>query len=162
MSGTGKREPWLTGIVVTIILFMGTLITGTAILLNQDVNVVSEDYYEVDRHFEENRTRRERGIALEPPPRVEVLSSGQVRVEFPVEEMTDGPEGTLHLYRPSDRALDLMVPLDLQPDGQQVIQLGERPDGYWNWELEWTQAGIGYSLEGKLFIPTSVTPPGGK
>ena len=148
-----KVEPWLIGTVAFIVLFLVGMIALVIFLFNQDVNMVTDRYYEKDLRYEDQMDRISRGQKLESPPELGYVSPGLIRLSFEPGALSANHSGELQIYRPADHNDDLFVALDLQGDTLQEIVFRDQPSGLWRWKLTWTNDQTEYYLENSFFVP---------
>jgi hypothetical protein len=142
---------WGTGIVIGIIIFIVLIVTMTIIFMNQDVNLVTDKYYEKSLKYQDEIDKQSRTNALNEE--VKIIFSGQeVSILFPVDYMTENISGEIYFYRPSNPQLDFELPLHPGEDGSQVIPTQRLEKGFWRLKLNWTMGGNGYYNERAITI----------
>lgn len=139
-------------IVITTGFVVGILIL-VVVMFRQDVNMVTDHYYEKDLKFELQRDRIARANRLSEKPGLSFSAPDKLILTFPVDLLQDGYSGELQIYRPSDDEYDRFVPLSLQGDTLQVIHFASQPSGLWRGKLNWTNNGEEYYLEQPFFVP---------
>ncbi|OKL41526.1 FixH family protein [Pontibacter flavimaris] len=134
MSTKDKKNSftlWPYAIVVAMVLFMSYIAMFVYKAMNQDVDLVSKDYYEKEIKYQDQIDRVKRTQAL-----------GDVIVEYKAGEQTlllqlpatyrgMNPSGTITLFRPSDDKLDKQVPLQLGRDQSQLLEVSDLASGIW-------------------------------
>ena len=91
---------WGTGILLSIIIFMIILVGLVYIFMNQDVDLVTQDYYgkelkyqkQIDKINNTNEMGKEVGIAI---------LDNFVHLTFPDSVFDKKASGTVYFYRPS-------------------------------------------------------------
>ena len=113
---------WGTSIVLVIIGFMTFIlyfvIKGYYV---QQVNLVTDDYYNQGLKHDEMNEWKQNAILLSSDLIIEVIDQDLV-ISFPTELNTDSTEGTVLLYRPNDSKFDIVVPIVLDDNSKMTIQ----------------------------------------
>jgi hypothetical protein len=142
---------WGTGIVIGIIVFVTISITMTIIFMTQDVNLVTDKYYENSLQYQDEIDKQSRTRALNED--VEISFNGQtINILFPMDYLKKSISGEIYFYRPSNPALDFKVPLSLSETGNQVIPTQRLEKGFWRLKLNWTMDGNGYYNERAITV----------
>ena len=144
MAAKNETAPrWLWGIILVIVVFVMVLVLVAVFAFQQDVNMVTDHYYEKDLNFEKHQERLRRTRALDQQPRVEYMAEEKLlRVAFPVGLLSAGASGAVHIYRPSDAQQDRHFDLALEGDTLQVIPVRSLSKGLWRTRLSWQSAGL--------------------
>ncbi len=148
-----KNGRWPLGIGIVVVLFVLSLIVFLVFALNQRVNLVEDDYYEKDLRYQQQieRIQRTRKEAAQPEVRY-IKTSRQLYLRFRLKNDPQSLEGTLHIFRPSDSRMDRKIPLKLNAQAIQFINLSDLPPGYWKLKLDWVNGGAEYYHEQDLII----------
>ena len=142
---------WGTGILITIIVFMVITIGTVVFLMNQDVDLVTSDYYNKGIQHQTQIERVNRTNEM-----VEKVSinqgNGFVAFNFPKTLSQKRFEGTIQFYRPSDSKKDFSIPLSIDTSGQQIISTQSIAKGLWKVKVDWTQDSVEYYKESSFVI----------
>ena len=142
---------WGAGLVVAFVLFAVLIIAMVVISMRQNIDLVSEDYYDRELRHEEQVQKSRRTSALGDSLKVET-SQQSVTVRFPGEYARMHPEGMVTFYRPSDKTKDFSRPLELDSTGTLHVSLAGMDPGIWKLKLEWTWSGTEYYREETVVI----------
>ncbi len=145
-----KLPGFLTGIVVSILLFVGFLITFLFYSFRQDVGLVREDYYTADLKYQEQIDRLSRTSMLDESPEISFTPGLGIVIALNNPDAT----GQILLFRPSDSSLDKTIPLQIT-DGFQVVPLKSLKDGLWIVKLSWVHEENEYYAEEKVVVRSS-------
>jgi hypothetical protein len=146
-----KKLSWGTGILISIIVFMSITILTGIYLMNQDVQLVTENYYEKDLKYQNQIDKLNRTAALEE--NVEIKFDGSaVEIIFPESFQNKRISGEVYFYRPSERKKDFKIPLTLTPDLKQIIPVTRIDKGFWRIKLNWNMEGKEYYNERAITI----------
>ncbi|MFN3760953.1 MAG: FixH family protein [Algoriphagus aquaeductus] len=139
---------WGKGILLTIIAFVGFILTLVVISVRQDdIHLVTENYYEKEIKYQDHIEREKSAAALDREVLVFDLASKSMILDLPV-----GAKGSLQLFRPSDARLDQILPLDIKSEGKTTIPLEKLKSGYWRVQLTWTENGVDFYEESKITL----------
>ncbi|MCU0357537.1 MAG: FixH family protein [Cyclobacteriaceae bacterium] len=141
---------WGKGIVVAFVLFAAFLAVMVTIMMRQDVDLVSKQYYRDDLRFQEQLERKQNTEQLEFKPVISVEGSEYLKVYFPSVSYVEG--GTLRLFRPSSEKLDQQFKLSASADSVQVFLLKTPERGTYRVKMEWKMEGREYYLEQVIYL----------
>jgi hypothetical protein len=142
---------WGTGILLSIIVFMMILIGIVYVFMNQDVDLVTQNYYgkelkyqkQIDKINNTNETGKHVGIALQ---------NNFVQLTFPDSVFARKASGTIYFYRPSGSKKDFSVPMAVSVNNTQVINAAALDKGLWRVKVEWGMDGKDFYSEKSLMI----------
>ena len=139
---------WGARIVVSFIVFAAIIISMVVISMNQDINLVAEDYYKQEIEYEDQIQRIRNTQALQDSPEINLVRANpSVVIQFPKNLSENIKEGYVHLFRPSDSNLDKKYYLKLDETGSQQISLAGYSKGLWKVKLYWEDQDLEYYLE---------------
>lgn len=142
---------WGTGILITIIIFMVITIGTVVFLMNQDVDLVTSDYYKKGIHHQEQIDRVNRTNLMDEP--VQINSEKDfVRFIFPKSFVQKRLNGTIQFYRPSNSKKDFSLPISIDTTAQQIVSTQNLEKGYWTVKLNWSQDSVEYYKETSFVI----------
>jgi hypothetical protein len=143
---------WGTGIFLFYTLFALGLVFQVYKSTQYDHSLVVDDYYEHDIHYQEQYVRKVNAQALSEPVAIRLLpDERQVVIDFPAEVIQ--PQGTVLLYRPSDKRFDQQIPLVMDRNGQMKIGIEELLVGRWAVRITWAENGKEYFVEDEVNVP---------
>lgn len=142
---------WGTGILIVIIIFLIVTISTTVFLMNQKVDLVSNDYYNKGIEHQKQIDRINRTNLMNDKVSI-VLEKDFIRFSFPDKFYQSNYSGSVKLYRPSDSNKDFTVELKVDSSGQQLISTSNLLKGYWKAEVEWVQDSVDYYKESAFII----------
>ena len=113
-------------------------------------DLVSRDYYRDEIRYQQ-RIDSEKRAQKDPYAPTVVLdkSDRTCIVHFPG---TPPENGTLMLYRPSDAKLDRTIPVQLDGQQNQSLNLADAAAGLWRLRIEWTRSNETYFSEEVLIL----------
>jgi hypothetical protein len=139
---------WGKGILLTIIAFVGFILTLVVISVRQDdIHLVTENYYEKELKYQDQIDRETSAAGLDREVLVFDAVSKSMVLDLPV-----GAKGDLKLFRPSDERLDQELSLDILEEGKTTVPLEKLKAGYWKVQLTWTENGVDFYQEKKISL----------
>ncbi|MCX6158754.1 MAG: FixH family protein [Ignavibacteriota bacterium] len=133
-----------------IAVFFGTFVlitTGvTVYLMNQKVDIVTENYYEKELKYQEQIDKVTRTRALKES--VEITNTGkELIIKFPNLPDKNQTKDFISLYRPSDDSKDVKIPILTDTSKTQLVSVDRLVKGYWKAKINWTSGGSEYYYE---------------
>ncbi|HSL89068.1 MAG TPA: FixH family protein [Ignavibacteriaceae bacterium] len=141
---------WGTGIVIAIVIFMALTIATVIFMMNQDVDLVSSDYYEKGIKYQEQIDMENRSQRLKDNVKME-WSGNLFEISFPDEFEDQAISGEIFFYRPSDSKKDFRLPLNIT-DLKQYIPVQGLEKGLWRVKLNWNLKNKDYYYSETSFI----------
>ncbi len=131
---------WGTGMVLVLAAFISFIMYFVVTMLTNkdyDQDLVVEDYYKAELHYQEEIDAEENALALKE--NVYVLNkNGAWNVVLPEDINLTEIEGVIHLYRPSNKVLDFEIPLTGLETNEVIIPDEKMINGRWNIMVNWT------------------------
>jgi len=142
---------WGNGIVIAFGVFMSVNLLTAVYLMNQDVNLVSEDYYDEEIKYQQQIDRMERTSRLEKKQIVS-FDGSIVKIKIPKSVLSKRLTGEIYFYRPSNSKSDIKIPLITDTLGVQVIPVERLEKGLWTIKVNWLSIGKEYFSEDRILI----------
>lgn len=108
----------------------------TIIFMTQDVNLVTDDYYEKTLTYQDEIDKKSRTKALNEEVKIN-FNGKMISILFPSDYLNKNISGEIYFYRPSNPALDFKIPLQLSQEGIQVIPVERIEKGFWRLKINW-------------------------
>lgn len=144
---------WGTGIVIAFALFMTFILYFVFEVQSNskyDNDLVVEEYYKHDSHFQDEMSRIQNAHDLQQKPSITHDSEG-VKIIFPVVFESDKIKGNILLYRASNKKFDFNTPIALA-NSALVIPKSKLIKGQWNVNMEWQYEGKKYLSKEVIYI----------
>ncbi len=140
------RIHWGGGIAGVFVLFVIAVLAMVYMAMKKDVDLVSDQYYIREIHYQDqiNAIRRTQALDVQP---VIAATAGDIAVRFPSRFFGTHVTGQVVLYRPSDSHKDLMFPLVLDSALSQHIPTQRLLPGFWKVQVSWQHEGAEYYSE---------------
>jgi hypothetical protein len=149
---TARKSRWGTGIVLVLVVFLVVMLSVVGYLMTQDVNLVTEKYYEKEIAYQGRIRALERTRALGSEVRIET-GPGAIIVRYPATLALSTLDGRVLLYRPSGRTSDRVLPAIADSAARQVIPFSGLSSGLWRAQVQWIVRGEEYYLEQPFMVP---------
>ncbi len=142
---------WGTGIFIFIILFMSACAAFFIFANRQDNSLVESDYYAKGLKYEEVLQKIRNTAALKEAPGIQ-FAKGWLDIRYPADMKGRVVEGSVFLYRPSDRTFDLVIPLAFDTALLQHIPSASLHKGKYIIKLDWTMNGKSFYFEKEIYV----------
>ena len=144
---------WGYKIFFTFLVFGAMIITMVVISVRQDVNLVSEDYYQKELDFQSqiDKSRNYNNLS-EKPEFIFNKEDGSCILSFPDELVKTSIKGTVHFYRPSSSVHDKIFSLDLEGNTSVEMDINGLIEGMWKIKVDWTDGNQGYYFEKPVYL----------
>jgi len=142
---------WGTGIVIVFAIFMGVTVSTAVYLMNQDVNLVADDYYDQEIKYQQQIERIKRTNKLDEK-NIIAFNGSAINVTIPESLISRDLTGEIYFYRPSDQKSDIKIPLYPDTLGVQVIPVSSLEKGLWAVKVNWLTGDNEYFAEERIFI----------
>lgn len=130
---------WGWGIVIGMTAFIGFIlffITKMVTDKKYDYDLVTEEYYKKEMYYQQEIDAEKNLQLLSTAIKSKKTEEGWLLL-FPEDFPTSGVDGTVNLYRTSNKKLDFKLPLVLE-DQQLLIPDHQLLEGRWNIIIDWT------------------------
>ncbi|GAA0762529.1 FixH family protein [Psychroflexus lacisalsi] len=144
---------WGTSIVIAFVLFIGFIMFMVVQMLSNkelEYDLVVESYYQKELTFQEDLDSAQNAADLENQVNIAMISEG-LQIIFPSDFDYSEIEGEVFLYRPSDKALDFTVQLQLE-NSEYVLPRSLMEAGKWEVNLKFNHKGEDYFIQQKIQI----------
>jgi len=143
---------WPYGLIIFYCSFVVAMI-GLVVYLSfsPDEDLVSDNYYARSLTYQTHIDSLKR--TAEATDKLSIVhdeKTGTLLIQAP-SDLRTGTTGTVVLYRPSDAKQDTLLPLALNAQGVQTVDMSNRSKGAWRVKLSWQHAGLDYYREETIF-----------
>lgn len=143
---------WGTAIFLFFVLFVGACIAFIIFTQRQKWNMVEDNYYEKELRHEEKLVKMRNSAALSGQVTC-TLSGDGLEVAYPADLRGETLTGTLHVYRPSDETLDVLVDVNPDTSFRQHVPASRLKHGKYIVKLDYKAGGKAYYQEKEIFVP---------
>ncbi len=147
-----KTINWGKGITLAIAVFVIATLSVVSYIISLDFYLVNNNHYEEGVNYQNTIDSRNRTAELDE--QVVVLFDEEreaLKVVFPESILENAQEGTMHLYRPNDSALDLSLNIEFEAGDTHVIPMARMEKGKWVLTINWKMNDLDY-IEEKVII----------
>ncbi|MCU4173507.1 FixH family protein [Carboxylicivirga sp. N1Y90] len=142
---------WGHGIFLAIVLGASGLATLVFITTRERIDMVTEEYYPKELKYQDQISKIINYQAL--AKKVEVSSDNDLVISFPeITGSADGIEGEVHIYRPSNKALDIERTVALDSAFSMSIAKKHFKAGKYELMIEWQANEVAYFTKLPLYI----------
>ncbi|MCC9064230.1 FixH family protein [Flavobacterium piscisymbiosum] len=144
---------WGTGIVIAFALFMSFILYFVFEVQSNskyDNDLVVEEYYKHDSHFQDEMARIQNAHDLQQKPSIVYTENG-VKVAFPATFENDKVKGNILLYRPSNKKFDFDTQIALT-NSSLLIPQKKLIKGRWDVNMEWEYKGTKYLSKEVIYV----------
>lgn len=142
---------WGHGIIAAFTLFAAYILFLVFSCIDQDVNLVAEDYYAQEVAFQDRINNTENALSIKDEISVKHEGS-QVVISFPETLKGQITSGKAHFFRPSSEAHDVVLPISLDANSQMRLNASSLKTGRYELKLSWESNGKGYFVQKDLFL----------
>lgn len=144
---------WGTGIVIAFALFMSFILYFVFEVQSNskyDNDLVVEEYYKHDSHFQDEMARIQKAHDLQQRPSITYTENG-VKIAFPATFENDKIKGNVSLYRPSNKKFDFDTQIALT-NSSLLIPQKKLIKGRWDVNMEWEYKGTKYLSKEVIYV----------
>jgi hypothetical protein len=144
---------WGTGIVIAFALFMTFILYFVFEVQSNskyDNDLVVEEYYKHDSHFQEEMARIQNAHDLQQKPSIKYTKDG-VKIAFPATFESEKIKGNVLLYRPSNKKFDFNTQITLS-NSTLLIPKNKLVKGRWDVNMEWQYNGKKYLTKEVIYV----------
>ena len=148
-----KGTAWPVGIFVFYGLFVLALLVAVFLTVNNDVEMVTSNYYEKTLKYEDQITRIKNTNALQVQPDVAFNKEKNILIlTMPEISGERNFAGVINFFRPSDSKLDQSFVLQCDDQGRQLLPLSSFETGKWEIQIQWADDQKEYYFEKVVII----------
>ena len=142
---------WGTGLLISMIIFM-IISTGTTILfMNQDVELVTDDYYEKTLKYQDKIDVLQQTVDTNNKVIIS-YEEGKINFAFPASVANEFIIGNINFYRPSNSKKDFNIPVKLDNNREQNYDVSNLDLGLWKISVDWSIKDQKYFTEKSIII----------
>lgn len=141
---------WGTGIVISLVLFAAMLTYYMIRGAQNPSDLVTEDYYEQEIKYQDriDFTKNANDLgALEIS-----IENKELKILFPTGFNSANATGKIHFYRPNKANIDFDVPLKIEANNAQSIDISTIVKGRWVLKIDMQAAGKNYYWENPITL----------
>ena len=140
---------WGHGIAIFFTCFVGFILFLVVRSFQENVDLVTEDYYQQELEYQHKIEKIQNSDALETGVRI-TSAEGKLALQFP--QMGAPVSGEVQLFRPSDARFDTLSALALDGENIQHIATSTLPAGFYRIKINWKAGDKEYYTEEALHL----------
>ena len=141
---------WGVGITVLYIGFVAMILGLVGMSMSQNIDLVTEHYYEEELEFQNKIEKKQRSAAL-PNPLTWQVNEGGIAIIYPDGITEKRLSGEIKLYCPSNKKNDRSFSV-LAKNNRQVIPIVNIPEGNYHLQIDWKNSDQTYWSEDVIVI----------
>jgi hypothetical protein len=145
---------WGTSIVIAFALFISFIMYFVVKVQTDnkyDNDLVVEEYYKHDVHFQDEMVRIQNAQDLKLKPVITVTTNG-ITIIFPNDFEPKQIKGTVALYRASNKKFDFQVPISFTDSASLFVSKDKLIGGEWKINMEWQYKGKSYLTKEEVYV----------
>lgn len=145
---------WGTSIVIAFALFISFIMYFVVKVQTDnkyDNDLVVEEYYKHDVHFQDEMARIQNAQDLKLKPIITVNTNG-ITIVFPNDFEPKEIKGTVALYRASNKKFDFQVPISFTDSASLFVSKDKLIGGEWKINMEWQYKGKSYLTKEEIYV----------
>ncbi|KAA3610302.1 MAG: hypothetical protein D8M58_06215 [Calditrichaeota bacterium] len=148
-----KNKSWPYSITIFYVLFMIAMLSFLFFSFNNNIQMVTDNYYEKTLEYEDqiNRIRNTNALKIKPVFNFN-KASNEIFLIMPAVFDSSSITGKIVFFRPSDANLDQTIKLNINENHIQVIPVTGIVKGKWDVQLHWTADGTEYFYKQVLVL----------
>jgi nitrogen fixation protein FixH len=148
-----SRNPWPFAIMAFFAVLISCIVAFIIFATRNKMELVNPNYYEDEMRFQQQIDRVTRTRAL-PAGVAAAYDAKQetITITLPPEHGRLAASGRIELYRPSDSKLDRHLPLALNSNGSQTVDVNAMRSGLWKLRVQWKAGGDEFFFDQSVFI----------
>lgn len=142
---------WGIRIAIVLIVFVSGMVTLVLISFSKNIELVTDNYYEKDKLYQERIDSEIRAQQLEYDLAV-FYDENNLTFKFPESMERDKISGSISFYRPSESALDADFEITPSENNSQIFNLSAFKSGFWKVNVNWNYDGVSYFKSDTLTV----------
>lgn len=143
---------WGYKIAIVYLGFVALIITLVVVSMNQQVDLVSKDYYAKELAYQARIDKQHNTAALATSVECKVTGEG-VLFRIPEEQSGKKITGSIYSYCPSDARSDFTEVLSVDEAGRQLLPLSRYHAGLYKVQIDWSDGEKDFYAEWVIVIP---------
>ncbi len=140
---------WGFGILLICLIFMGTTVVRVVSMMNKDVDLVTDNYYEKELDYQQQINKESRTASMKKE--VEIKYSDKIII-LNFNNPSTNIDGQVYFYRPSNSKMDFKIPLKVDGNGKQRIDASSIIKGMWHVQVSWNEKDKDFYSEQTIFV----------
>jgi hypothetical protein len=128
---------WGVKIAATYIIFVIGVLVMVLIFMNQDVHLVTDNYYAKELEYQNQIDKINRTNQLDEQLQI-MNQPSLIKFIFPQQFKTEKIQGKIQFYRPSDQSKDFVIDIMTDTSNSQIVGTEKFSKGVWRVKIDWS------------------------
>lgn len=128
---SSKRNLWPLGIVITLVIFAGFIVTIAIYISGKNVDLESKDYYLQSVEYSDIIDMKNAFEGLDEKPSFNTQETGKLTINFPSSYWSKVDSGKVSFYKPDNASLDFESKFNKPMASSFSILTDKRKVGTW-------------------------------
>ncbi len=146
-----KKFNWGHGITIFLVIFLLLNVAVVLYTFSQDVELVTDNYYEKELKYEDQIVRERRGMNLPDSLKID-LDNSNLKINYPASLLKNSIHGNIHLYRPDQKKFDYNIKIDYDSTGQQIVNMAGKAPGKWKISITLNDGSFDYLFKKDIYL----------
>lgn len=146
-----KKFNWGHGIAIFLVIFLMLNVAAVLYTFSQDVELVTDNYYEKELKYEEQLIQERRGMDLSDSLKIE-LDKLNLVINYPKSLLKQNIKGNIHLYRPDQKKFDYNIKIEHDSTGLQMINMAGKAPGKWKISITLNYGSLDYLFKKDIYL----------
>jgi hypothetical protein len=142
---------WGYRVALLYIGFVGLIVYLITRSVNEQIDLVTPDYYAQELKYQEKIESIERNNNLKQPVSIELTGTG-ISVGLPSGDEGKSITGSILLFRPSDKSKDRTYEITAKPGHSQLIPIADLEHGLYRVKVNYTIEGDNHYTEKQVVV----------
>lgn len=146
-----KKFNWGHGIAIFLVIFLLLNVAVVLYTFSQDVELVTDNYYEKELKYEDQLIRERRGMDLPDTLKIDLEGLNLV-INYPPSLLKKSVDGNIHLYRPDQKKFDYNIKIEHDSTGRQIINMAGKAPGKWKISITLNDGSLDYLFKKDIYL----------
>lgn len=146
-----KKLNWGHGIAVFLVIFLVINVAVVLYTFNQDVELVTDNYYEKELKYEDQLIQERRGMNLPDSLKID-LDNLNLVIDYPPSLLKQTIQGNIHLFRPDQKKFDYNIKIESDSTGKQIINMTGKAPGKWKISVALNDGNLDYLFKKDIYL----------
>lgn len=142
---------WGIKIILSFVIFAAGVIVMVAVSINNDTELVTENYYEKEIKYQKEIDMQKRSLFLKDKIKIR-SEADDIIISTEDSELSGNLTGEIYFYRTNDAGKDFTEKLNLKNGGYQKVNSGNMSRGLWKVKLNLIYKDETYFMEENIFL----------
>lgn len=142
---------WGLKIILSFVIFAAGVITMVAVSINNDTELVTENYYEKEIRYQNEIDMQKRSLFLKNKIKISA-ERNEILISTDDRELAENLSGEIYFYRTNDSEKDFTEKIKFNSEGLQIINSANMSRGLWKIKLNLIYNSDSYFTEEKIFL----------